>query len=90
MYSFRFMRSCFSCPQYTWVYCLYVRVLSWILGPSVYEGCSLISAIGLVTFTVSALWQCALYQMKAGSFPNRQIPNTDILIYARLFGNIAV
>ena len=25
----------------------------------------------LVTFTVSALWQCALYKMKAGSFPSR-------------------
>ena len=30
------------------------------------------------SFTVSALWQCALYQMKAGSFPSRQIPNTLI------------
>ena len=47
------------------------------------------SAIGLITFTVSALWHCVLYQMKARSFPSRQIPNT-LIYYARLFGNIAV
>ena len=54
-----------------------------------YEGCSLTSAIGLITFTLSALWQCALHQMKAGSFASGQIPNT-LKYYARLFGNIAV
>ena len=54
-----------------------------------YEGCSLISATELITFTIGAIWQCALHQMKAGSFPSRQMPNT-LMYYARLFGNIAV
>ena len=54
-----------------------------------YEGCSLNSVIGLIAFPVSAIWQCALYQMEAGSFPSRQIPNT-LIYYARRFGNIAV
>ena len=31
MFSFRCIRSCISWTQYTWVYCLYVRV-SWIIG----------------------------------------------------------
>ena len=53
---------------------------------SIYEGCSLISANGLITLTVSVLWQCALYQMKAGSLPSREIPNT-LIFYARLFGH---
>ena len=55
----------------------------------IYKGCSLISAIGLITFTVSALWQRALYQVKAGSFPRTQIPNT-LICYAMLFGYITV
>ena len=54
-----------------------------------YEGCSLISAVGLITFTVSALWQRALYQMEAESFPSRQIPIT-LIYHAMLFGTIAV
>ena len=45
--------------------------------------------LGLITLAVSTLWQCALYQIKAGSFPSRQIPNT-LIYYARLCGNIAV
>ena len=49
---------------------------------NMYEGCSLISAIGLINFIASALWLCTLYQMKAGSFPNRQIPSTGILCRA--------
>ena len=34
----RFIRSCISWTQYTWVYCLYVRVYMYLgyLGPSVY------------------------------------------------------
>ena len=31
----------------------------------------------------------ALYQLKAGSFPSRQVPNT-LINHASLFGNIAV
>ena len=53
-----------------------------------YETCFSVSATGLITFTVSALWQCALYQMKAGSFPSRHIPNI-LIYYANVFGNIA-
>ena len=30
-----------------------------------YEGCSLRSVIGLIILTLSALWQRALYQLKA-------------------------
>ena len=39
MYSFRSIRSCISRTQYTWVYCLYVRIHMYLgyLGPSVYE-----------------------------------------------------
>ena len=39
MFSFRFIRSCISWTQYTWVYCLYVRVYMYLryLGPSVCE-----------------------------------------------------
>ena len=39
MYSFRFIRSCISWTQYTWVYFLYVRVYMYLgyLGPSVYD-----------------------------------------------------
>ena len=39
MYSFRFIRSCISWTQYTWVYILYVRVYMYLgyLGPSVYD-----------------------------------------------------
>ena len=41
MYSFRFIRSCISWTQYSWVYCLYVRIYMYLylgyLGPSVYE-----------------------------------------------------
>ena len=37
--SFRFIRSCISWTQYTWVYCLYIRIYMYLgyLGPSVYE-----------------------------------------------------
>ena len=55
----------------------------------IYEGCSLISALCLIIFIVSPLWQCVLCQMKVGSFSNRLITNT-LIYYARLFGNIAV
>ena len=48
-----------------------------------------IRPIGLITFTVSALWQCALYQVKAEYLPSRKIPNI-LIYYGRLFGNIAV
>ena len=39
LYSFRFIRSCISWTQYTWVCCLYDRVYMYLgyLGPSVYE-----------------------------------------------------
>ena len=40
------------------------------------------NAVGLITCTVSALWQFALYQMKAGVFPGSQIPST-LIYYAR-------
>ena len=55
----------------------------------IYEGRSLISAVSLITLSVSALWQFALYQIKAGSFPSRQIPNT-LIYYAKRFENTAV
>ena len=34
-----------------------------------YEGCSLISALCLISFTVRSRWQCALYEMKVDFFP---------------------
>ena len=39
MFSFRFICSCISWTQYTWVYCLYVHVYMYLgyLGPSLYE-----------------------------------------------------
>ena len=54
-----------------------------------YEGCSLISVICLITIIVSALCQCVLYQMKAGFLPKWLIPNT-LIYYGRLYWSIVV
>ena len=49
------------------MFCIFIRLICLKLT---YEGCSLISAIGLITFTVSALWQCARYiRWKLDLFP---------------------
>ena len=58
---------------------------------STYEGCSVISALCLITFIVNTLWQCGVrvYEMNGGWLSSRLIPNV-LLCYARLHGHHAV
>ena len=69
MYSFRFIRSCISWTQYTWVYCLYVRVYMYLgyLGPSVYEPWHDKTS----DMTEPTKWLCAQRRLRSATEPTK-------------------